>query len=348
MKSAPIRLTELDVLRGIAALAVALFHYTFRYQQIYGFATPPQLVFQHGSLGVEFFFGISGFVIFMTLESTRKPMDFVISRVARLWPAYIAALIITFTVVHVAGLPGRETTLPQALADLTLFQEFLHVPDVDPVYWSLEVEIIFYCWMLAVYYVGMLHRIRVLQWAALALHLICYLVEQNAHRSMPNLLSTLLIVRYLPFFVIGISAYNVRETHAKSRQDALLLIASVGVAAICLPAPDAFAALLTASALYAVARGALRWIAHEPLIFLGSISYTFYLLHQNIGYVIIRTALHHGVSTELAIVGALLISVGLAALLSATVERPARKAIRALYSGPREQQKRATLVQTQI
>ena len=66
MSSAP-RLAQLDALRGIAALAVVLFHYTTRYDQLFGHAQSPALSFPYGYLGVNLFFMISGFVILMTL-----------------------------------------------------------------------------------------------------------------------------------------------------------------------------------------------------------------------------------------------------------------------------------------
>lgn len=73
------RLQGLDALRGLAALAVVLFHYTARFDEL--FATTPQssLSFPNGHYGVDLFFIISGFVIFMTLQRMRRPADFLVS-----------------------------------------------------------------------------------------------------------------------------------------------------------------------------------------------------------------------------------------------------------------------------
>ena len=79
------RINELDALRGIAAFMVLLFHYTSRYGSLYSqeqlFSVP------WGQYGVQLFFITSGFVIYLTLEKTRKPMDFIVSRFSRLYPA---------------------------------------------------------------------------------------------------------------------------------------------------------------------------------------------------------------------------------------------------------------------
>lgn len=53
------RYTELDALRGIAALMVVFFHFTMDRPQ-------GQMGFKLGVTGVDLFFIISGFVIFMS------------------------------------------------------------------------------------------------------------------------------------------------------------------------------------------------------------------------------------------------------------------------------------------
>src|SRR5437867_8608517 len=65
------RIAELDGLRGIAALSVLLFHYTSKFGELYGHQNPPPLEFGYGgTLGVQLFFMISGFVIMATLDRT--------------------------------------------------------------------------------------------------------------------------------------------------------------------------------------------------------------------------------------------------------------------------------------
>ena len=70
------RLVEVDALRGLAALAVVLFHYTTRFTELFAPNPPPTFSFPDGHYGVNLFFIISGFVIFMTLEKTVKADGF--------------------------------------------------------------------------------------------------------------------------------------------------------------------------------------------------------------------------------------------------------------------------------
>src|SRR3954471_184909 len=79
------RIAELDALRGLAALGVALFHFS-----LLDPAAGPG--FAIGASGVDLFFIISGFVILMTLERTRDWKDFLVGRFSRLYPAYWACV----------------------------------------------------------------------------------------------------------------------------------------------------------------------------------------------------------------------------------------------------------------
>ena len=340
------RVRELDVLRGLAAAAVVLFHYTVRYGALYGYPGPPTIRVPTGFYGVEVFFCISGFVIFMTLDRTRRPMDFVVSRVSRLWPAYIVAIAVTFAVVRGFGLAGRETTFAQALVNLTMFQELLHVPDVDQVYWSLQVELIFYCWMLLAYVSGMLGHIRALLCAGL-LPPLFYLFWRRQFGHDPSYLAgVLLLVTYIPYFTIGICAYNLRKGRGRESpwKDLLLMLAAVVVVTLCGGVRDGILAALAAVMFCLVAAGRLGGIARAPLVFLGTISYPLYLLHQNIGYVVIRESTRIGISTDVAILLAITVTIGLAAALTWSVEKPARAWLRDVYARYRSREVAAPLV----
>ena len=117
----PERIAELDVLRGVAAVWVMLFHYTVRWFEQPG---PPQSPF--GEYAVHLFFMISGFVIFMTLRNTRTGADFVVSRFSRLYPAYWAAVLVTASVMtFIPPFAKSAVTFPQVAVNLTMLQQWL-------------------------------------------------------------------------------------------------------------------------------------------------------------------------------------------------------------------------------
>jgi peptidoglycan/LPS O-acetylase OafA/YrhL len=67
----------------------------------------------------------------------RTPRSFVISRAVRLYPAYWIAVTLT-TIVSVGLSRGRfPVSLPQYLANLTMFNSLPNIQNVDVVYWTL-------------------------------------------------------------------------------------------------------------------------------------------------------------------------------------------------------------------
>ena len=71
------------------------------------------------------------------------------------------------------------------------------------------------------------------------------------------------------------------------------------------------------------------------LAYFGTISYTLYLLHENIGWVVIRESLARGLSFDASIGVALAVTVSLASLVTFAVERPAMSWIRQAYRSRR-------------
>ena len=73
------------------------------------------------------------------------------------------------------------------------------------------------------------------------------------------------------------------------------------------------------------------FLARRPLLFLGTVSYPLHLLHQNIGYVVIRAAKQYGMESHISILLAIAVTLGLACLVAFQVEQPARRWIMQWY-----------------
>jgi peptidoglycan/LPS O-acetylase OafA/YrhL len=73
----------------------------------------------------------------------------------------------------------------------------------------------------------------------------------------------------------------------------------------------------------------LRW---KPVVALGAISYPLYLLHQNIGYIVMGV-LHEAakVPADVAILIAIVVVLALATVVSFAIERPSMHALRRFY-----------------
>lgn len=334
MSAAP-RLAQLDALRGIAALAVVLFHYTTRYDRLFGHTHPPALALPGGYLGVPLFFVISGFVIYMTLERTERPMDFVVSRFSRLYPAYWGALLLTFSLVHAIGLPGKTVGWEVLLVNVTMLQGFLGVTSVDGVYWTLEVELLFYAWALLCHRLGASAGLRNFLFACLALRLVYVAVAAVWGVDLPWVGQRWLLLPSIGWFALGVAAYRLSDTGGASRSGWAMAAAAVVVTGLAEGWEMAALALLFFGAVYGAARGRWTWLEHPVLLWLGGISYTLYLLHENIGWALLRRLEGWGMEVHLAIALTLAVALAMAHGLTRLVERPAMRWIRERYRARR-------------
>src|SRR4051794_31539154 len=85
------RIELIDAFRGVAIIAVMLFHYLFEWRKEIDHLDAVASWASVGALGVELFFVISGLVITMTILGSRSVIDFAVKRVARLYPAFAVA-----------------------------------------------------------------------------------------------------------------------------------------------------------------------------------------------------------------------------------------------------------------
>ena len=314
------------MLRGLAAFAVMLFHYTTRYAEVFAPGGLPEHANPLGENAVHLFFIISGFVIFMTLSKTRTALDFIVSRFSRLYPGYWAAVLLTFAVVTLAPLPGRTPTAGQLLVNLTMLQTWLRVPPVDGVYWTLAVELSFYAIMLAVFLTGWLRRIEwfVIPWLVLE----AAWAVLGHHRALPKIVEISLLLKFAHLFLAGILFYRLRFEGSTPFRHALLALCFAVHAALHGLTAALFAVVFFA-AFYALAADRLTWLAARPLVFLGAISYSLYLVHQNIGYTVMRAL--GSFPRPLQIAAAVALALLLASALTFVVERPALRAIRDFF-----------------
>ena len=208
-----VRIVELDSLRGLAALAVVFYHYTTRYQLDFGHIKKPYLLnFEYGSLGVQLFFIISGFVIFMTLLNVKSLFEFIYKRMSRLYPAYIFAVILTATLVHIFILPDRMTSLKVTLINLTMLEGFMrNIPAVDGVYWTLTVELAFYILMGFIYVTKLIKKIEIVCIAQLLISFLLLVLTEYFHNPILSVAKLILIPQYCNLFIAGIFFYKLKQ-----------------------------------------------------------------------------------------------------------------------------------------
>lgn len=292
------RYHEIDLLRGVACLMVVAFHFLYRGQKAGWIDDAPPaavaLAASYGYLGVHLFFIISGFVIFMSAESGTV-RAFAASRAARLYPAIWVAAPLTALVAATFSSPHFQVSWSTVLVNMTLAPHWFGVEFVDGAYWSLAVELHFYILVALALAAGWMHRAEwlIAGWLLLA--------GANLVRPMFPL-EFWAAVKWAPLFCAGACAYLIRSRGSSGVRLALLAAAYLLAMAATVgptlhPAPgDPHAAspvvtggLVTLFHLIFLAIAFDRWRL-GPSVFAtwaGLLTYPVYLVHQNIGYVLL-------------------------------------------------------------
>ncbi len=337
--SFPPRLLALDGLRGLAALSVMLYHYLARYGTFDGLQHQTEFpyTFEWGWLGVNLFFVISGFVIYMSLDNRKAPLDFVVSRAIRLYPTYWAGIILTTVVVSLVGLPFWNYRPWEIAANFTMFQSFALLPSVDGVYWSLAEELKFYLLMLFFRLIGLIQR-PLLICGTWLFFVSLYAVgmerlEMDWARRTCEIGYLLLSGSYCFWFISGIAIYGIFRNPSWKSNYAIMVLNSayfflpVGVSVYPTPLVAGLILLIFVGTIF------LRpaWLQHRILIFLGTLSYPIYILHQNIGYCVIKTCYQANLSGYVGVTAAVVFSLGASWLVYQFIDVPMGDWLRKCY-----------------
>lgn len=319
------RIEVLDAFRGLAVIAVILFHYTFRWGPDYAPGAPdlyhyPARIdwFSQGWMGVYLFFIISGFVIFMTLERCKTIFEFALRRIARLYPAYLICMTATFLVTTILGVPEFVSSFKTYLVGFSLASSHINFGWVDAAYWSLLVEIKFYVWVSILFYLFKSNFTA----AWIAFLAICCVGEFQFTTLAHGLLSP----TNMPFFTFGIAFYFIHRDKAVTLKPLALFVAGGAMYLLLWHERPAVIHLLTALTLLLFGlfvAGRLQWLRQRWLLYIGAISYPLYLLHQAIGVALISRMAPATVPAQIAtLLGVTaLITIG-AALVHTCVELP--------------------------
>jgi peptidoglycan/LPS O-acetylase OafA/YrhL len=290
------RFQELDSLRGIACLLVLLFHYTNRYSEIFNTNITSSLInFKYGGLGVDLFFIISGFVIFLTIKNTTKPLDFVFKRFSRLYPTFWVCMFITFFIVKSSDLIDYHRSFSDLLINLTMIPDIFGVKRIDGVYWSLLPELAFYLLMLIMILTKKLKNINI----------ICYIwliviILNSFQDVMP--IRVLLNLRFGHLFIIGISFYKIKSGDSNWQNHLLILFSYLTSFTITDSIEKQIILLGFIVVFYLFVYNKLKWIKIKPLILVGKVSYALYLIHQFIGYIIISELIKIGIENNILLI----------------------------------------------
>jgi len=143
------RIHSVDLLRGVASLAVCYLHLTF--------SLPNRILKSSGTygyLGVQVFFVISGFIIPYALARAnyrlRDYCTFVFKRMLRLDPPYLVVIALIIPLGYLSAMtpgfngPPYHVSLSQVMLHFAYLNAFFKGNWLNPVFWTLAIEFQYY------------------------------------------------------------------------------------------------------------------------------------------------------------------------------------------------------------
>jgi peptidoglycan/LPS O-acetylase OafA/YrhL len=364
------RLLEIDALRGLAALGIVLFHYASSHQWP---SYHPYHYFDYLEECVQVFFIISGFVILISIERLNRTLDFVVNRVARLYPIYLISVITTILITHIIRIAQPRTeSIYDLITNFLIFHGLMEAKSVNIVYWTLTLEISFYAIMLLIFKLKLVKRIDILCgcWIFFILldtirahtsgssaNLMLITPEQTNYWELlyshqvslatfsiqpsqilvflKNWVKTnfFLLQGRAALFIAGIMLYQGKKLGFSLYRIAIILLCIVTKAFDYSSATPWYSFLFFAFfvvVIYLIISDKLKILSVNPLIFLGTISYSLYLTHLQVNWVT-GALFTNQLPIEIYIILKVFAAVMVASLLTFNVELPAMQLIKAQY-----------------
>jgi peptidoglycan/LPS O-acetylase OafA/YrhL len=294
----------IDAVRGVAACAVMLQHSMYASGILGG---PPGSILRGfiptwlelGETGVVAFFLVSGFVIPLSLEKTAELKRFWLHRALRIYPLYILIFFLTFAAMAGGRVHSVHGFLVNFLSHILFVQEYAKQEEFVGGSWTLSLEVVWYIAISGLFLVSFNKRAALLVCLSVAVSVLAELGCIFGHHLPMGRLSLLLCC------VLGLVCYRYSREDISSRRFAALAIIMivtvtmnllVGMQLFPSSHPTAtFKMAIDSWALAAViffvpllTRRSKIW-GHSGLNFLGRISYSVYLLHPVVLYLLLQT-----------------------------------------------------------
>lgn len=315
------KIKEFECMRGVAAISILIYHYTRHFRSVYGHDYPEQYDLKFG--GLELFLIMHGFTNLLALTKAGSEGEYLVKRISRLYPVYWLCMLTTFLCVRLVGLSGREASLSELLVGLTMFQSFFGVKSVDGAYWFLAPLLFFNLVMLLLYSKSLLSKQKLQLVTVLVMTGL--LVVQTVFKGKSSIHAT---TYSLVLFFAGTIFYRLSKDRT-SKSDLLLLGFSYLVS-LYIDSYRIVPLTLCYGVFMLYVLGGLGWLRNNFLFFLGTISYPLYLIHQNVGFIIILYLKKLHVHPLLMIAVPLAVCVGFAWLVIRYYEKPVTSRLQAL------------------
>lgn len=339
-----------DGLRGMAILCVILFHFTQTFwlqrERISDILNMPPLEaydgasfalpFNLGAVGVGLFLMISGLLIPLSL-SRMSLARFALTRFFRIYPTYWVGLALTLLALWTAAWLAEadyDITRRDVMGHVSIaFQDMLGGRNIDPVMWTLKVELWFYAFVGTAFALCG-RRIKPALWCLLPVVTVIALGPESL--EIPEPFATWWLygrfylapeVCYFPLMFAGCWCYF-WLTGAAGRLETLLHVAGLLGLFVALTgwhSPALYASYLIGIGLFGLALWRPAWWEREGLAKLAAISYAWYVCHSNVGYVLMEWLADYGLPWWLLALAAIALTWCLAQAIHRWVELPTQR-----------------------
>lgn len=275
-------------LRAIALISILVYHYFFRYEEIFHKVVyRSEIVKAIPLFGLFIFCLISGYFIDTNRKQTIN-ITFLRNKIIRLWIPYVISISVIFFITSLFRLEGRVVTIKDYLLNIPFVNGYIGTPYVDSSHWYLTTLISASVIVYAIKRVFSSDKLLLayLLWLLVVYFLLLLRSSIGGNRYLTFIL-TLLGGEYIPVVISGIIGQRVISSCKQRAIGIICISTSIVYVLLYFGVAAGFIYCLCILLLFMALYNDLTF-AFRPLVLVGNISFYVYLLHQNIGYIIIN------------------------------------------------------------
>lgn len=319
------RYLTFDVLRGVSAILIVLYHYTVRYNEnslTIGYQTDWNFHCHFGFAAVTTFFIMSGFFSGKIITKQSSPIKILFKRLNRLLPTFWASATISAILLCLFW-EEASVSFIDYVGNLTMIPGLLRVKAIDGAYWTMQLELFWAIWLSVLLFIKRIkwRELVILIWISIS---ICLSFFNEIHHPMLSIIRIVLMTSFSSDFVAGACLWIIlNEKSGKMTWSLLCLCFANQLAQHQTIYHDIF--FVVTVCLILVYRKIDVYLKETNVLvkfitWIASISYPLYLLHQMIGFVIILNLKKLGLDSELIILIPIAVNIVIASMVHQYVE----------------------------
>lgn len=274
-----LHIPSLDYLRGFAAIAVCLFHFSDKLDYLKN-ENLLKGVFSYGHFGVEVFFIISGFVIPLSMYAgsytLQKISTFMKKRLIRIEPPYLICVVLALFLNYLTTVSPTYSGKPfvfdwaQLIYHVGYLNMFTDKDWLNPVFWTLAIEFQYYILIALIFPLINSKNSFVWIFTLLIFNVLSFYSNRN------------FVFEFSIYFSAGILLFRYITENLKNYEKILSAVLVLGFVGFRYGYTELVVVILTSAAILIPVR------VTSFGVFISNISFSLYLLHFPIGLRVIN------------------------------------------------------------